>query len=118
MNGRFVPAEYAARGGQGHGLWATLVHSQAAVQFNHRMVAYLVLGIVIALGLTVMRAKRAPTVLKAWALGLMGVTGVQVLLGIATLMAVAPLWLSIIHQLWAVVLLTTALGFVWRLRRS
>jgi heme a synthase len=117
MNGRFVPAEYAARGGEGHGLWATLVHSQAAVQFNHRITAYLVLAIVLALSLTVINAKRAPAVLKTWSLGLIGVTLMQVLLGIATLMAGAPLWLSILHQLWAVALLTTALGFVWRLRR-
>lgn len=118
MNGRVFPSAYVARGGEGRGLWATLVHSRAAVQFNHRMVAYLVLAVVLGLGLTVLRAKRAPGVLKRWSLGLMGVTGVQVLLGIATLMAAAPLWLSIIHQLWAVILLTTALGFAWRLRRS
>ncbi len=117
MNGRFVPADYAARGVQGRGLWATLVHSQAAVQFNHRIGAYLIAAIVTGLGLTVLNAKRAPAMLKTWAGALMGVTLVQVLLGIATLMAGAPLWLGIIHQLWAVALLTTALGFSWRLRR-
>ena len=43
---------------------------------------------------------------------------IPVLLGVATVMAAAPLWLGIVHQFWAVTLLTTALGFVWRLRRS
>ncbi len=37
MNGYLVPPDYAAKT-----LWATLAHSQAAVQFNHRMVAYAV----------------------------------------------------------------------------
>ena len=118
MNGRFVPAAYAARGSEGHGLWATLVHSVAAVQFNHRIGAYLITAIVVGLGLTVINAKRAPQLLKTWAIALIGVTAMQVLLGIATLMAGAPLWLSILHQLWAVALLTTALSFVWRLRRA
>ena len=118
MNGRFVPAAYAARGAEGQGLWATLVHSQAAVQFNHRIGAYLIAAIVGGLGLAVISAKRAPQLLKTWSFGLIGVTLMQVLLGIVTLMMGAPLWLGILHQLWAVVLVTTALGFVWRLRRS
>ena len=118
MDGRFVPDAYVARGAEGHGLWATLVHSQAAVQFNHRIGAYLILAIAVGLGLTVINAKRAPAILKTWAGGLMGATAVQALLGVATVMAGAPLWLAILHQLWAVTLLTTTLGFVWRLRRS
>ena len=35
MNGEFIPAGYAKAG-----IWATLAHSQSAVQFNHRLVAY------------------------------------------------------------------------------
>jgi cytochrome c oxidase assembly protein subunit 15 len=38
-------------------------------------------------------------------------------LGIATLMAGAPLWLSILHQLGAALLLAVATGFAWRARR-
>ena len=118
MNGRFVPRDYAASGAEGHGLWATLVHSQAAVQFDHRMTAYLVLIVVAGLGLTVFAARNVPAALRSLAVLLIGVVAVQVLLGVATLMMAAPLWLSLIHQLWAVVLLTAALGFVWRMRRS
>ncbi len=118
MNGRLVPTAYAARGSEGHGLWATLVHSQAAVQFDHRMTAYLVFVIVIGLGLTIVAARNVPPILRTLALALIGVVTMQLLLGIATLMAGAPLWLSLIHQLWAVVLLTASLGLVWRMRRS
>lgn len=118
MNGRFVPRPYVATGAEGHGLWATLVHSQAAVQFNHRITAYLIFLIVVGLGLTLFAARRAPQALRTLGLVLIGVVSVQVLLGIATVMAGAPLWLSILHQLWAVVLLTTSLGLVWRMRRN
>ena len=118
MNGRFLPTAYAARGGEGHGLWATLVHSQAAVQFNHRMTAYLVTAVAAGLVGVIVVSRFAAPALKSLALGLAGVVVVQVLLGIATLMAGAPLWLSILHQLWAVALLTTSLGLVWRLRRT
>ncbi len=118
MNGRFVPRDYAASGAQGRGLWATLVHSQAAVQFDHRMTAYLVFAVVVVLGVRIVTARNVPGALRALAMALMAVVTVQVLLGVATLMAAAPLWLSLIHQLWAVVLLTASLGLVWRMRRS
>ena len=42
MNGWFFPTDYSAGS-----FWATVAHSQAAVQFNHRMVAY---AVVIAAG--------------------------------------------------------------------
>ena len=118
MNGRVFPQAYAARGGEGHGLWATLVHSQAAVQFNHRVMAYLVTIVVAGLVGVIVTSRYATAAAKTLALALAGVVVVQVLLGIATLMAGAPLWLSILHQLWAVALLTTALALVWRLRRT
>ena len=118
MDGRFVPRPYVATGEEGHGLWATLVHSQAAVQFNHRMLAYIVFLVVVGLAGAVLSARYALGSMKALALVLLGVVVVQVLLGIATVMSAAPLWLSISHQLWAVVLLTTSLGLLWRLRRS
>ncbi len=118
MDGQIVPSAYVARGQQGHGLWATLIHSQAAVQFNHRIMAYLVFAMVLGLCLTVVATRRAPAPLKSFALGLIAVVTGQVLLGVVTVMLQAPLWLGVVHQLWAVVLLTSALGFVWRLRRS
>jgi cytochrome c oxidase assembly protein subunit 15 len=45
------------------------------------------------------------------------VTLLQVVLGIATLMLVAPLWLSMIHQFLAAVVLGLATAFAWRIRR-
>ena len=118
MNGRLIPSDYAARGGQGRGLWATLVHNPSAVQFNHRLVGYVVFALAVALAATVLSARRAPTALKqtAAALGI-AVTG-QLVLGVATVMAAAPLGLSAAHQVWAMVLFTSTLLLAWRMRRS
>lgn len=112
MNGYLIPPDYAAKT-----LWATLAHSQAAVQFNHRMVAYLV--VICAVGITgaglnsrlLMGQSRA----LALAVGIVAV--LQALLGIATLMSHAPLDLALTHQLGAAILLATATALAWRVRR-
>jgi len=44
-------------------------------------------------------------------------TLLQVVLGIATLVMVAPLWLSMIHQFLAAIVLGLATAFAWRIRR-
>jgi cytochrome c oxidase assembly protein subunit 15 len=112
MNGYLVPPDYA-----GKTLWATLAHSQAAVQFNHRMVAYLV--VICAVGVTgtglnsrlLMGQSRALTL----AVGIVAV--LQALLGIATLMSHVPLNLALAHQAGAAILLATATALAWRVRR-
>ncbi len=49
---------------------------------------------------------------------LLAVTVAQVVIGIATLIAVMPLWLAALHQFGAVVLLTAAVVFAFALRRD
>jgi len=112
MNGYLVPPDYAKAT-----LWATLAHSQAAVQFNHRMVAYAV--VIAAVGvagsglnsLLLMGQSRA----LALAVGVMAV--LQALLGVATLMTRVPLPLALIHQAGAAILLALATALMWRVRR-
>jgi cytochrome c oxidase assembly protein subunit 15 len=41
----------------------------------------------------------------------------QIALGVAALMLVVPLWLGILHQAGAVLLLAAATLFAWRVRR-
>jgi cytochrome c oxidase assembly protein subunit 15 len=114
MNGQVIPADYAAPAG---GLWATLVHSQAAVQFNHRLFAYVLFLAAWAFALGAARTRfGGPVKPLAYAVALL-VTA-QAGLGIWTLMAVAPLSLSILHQLGAVAVLTACLGLAWRMRRE
>jgi cytochrome c oxidase assembly protein subunit 15 len=113
MNGRFVPADYVAQGG---GLWRTLLHSQGAVQFNHRIGAYLLLAASIGFALAVLRAWVPPPV-KTLAHLLGALVVLQAALGVWTLMSHAPLLLSSLHQIGAVAVLTTALVLAWRVRR-
>ena len=110
--GRLWPSDYA-----GPGLWATLAHSQAAVQANHRMVAYLVLIVTVTIGVTAWRSSYLARDAKVLALVLMGAVLVQVLLGIATLMAAVPLALGVAHQLTAALVFSLAVAFAWRVRR-
>jgi cytochrome c oxidase assembly protein subunit 15 len=112
MNGYLVPPDYAAKT-----LWATLAHSQAAVQFNHRMVAYAV--VIAAVGIT--GAGLNSRLLMGQSRGLALAVGVvavlQAILGIATLMAHVPLNLALAHQAGAAILLAVATALTWRVRR-
>jgi heme a synthase len=112
MNGYLVPPDYAAKT-----LWATLAHSQAAVQFNHRMVAYAV--VIMAVGITGTGLNSVLLMGQSRALALaVGVVAVlQALLGIVTLMSHVPLNLALLHQAGAAILLGTATALAWRVRR-
>jgi cytochrome c oxidase assembly protein subunit 15 len=113
MAGRLFPADY----GEGRGL-AALLHSQAAVQFNHRIGAYLVFAGALALA---WRAGGSHDVLerpKRLGMLLAGLVSLQLVLGIATLMTHAALPLSLAHQCLAALVLAAALGFAWRIRRA
>ena len=112
MNGYLVPPDYA-----GKTLWATLAHSQAAVQFNHRIVAYAV--VIMAVGITGTGLNSVLLMGQSRALALaVGVVAVlQALLGIVTLMSHVPLNLALLHQAGAAILLATATALAWRVRR-
>lgn len=115
MNGRLIPRDYVVAGS---GFFGSLLHGQAAVQFNHRLSGYLLL--LAAAGFAVItqnnRFMAAPVRRLAW-LFLAAVVA-QAGLGVLTLWAGDPLWLALLHQLGAVALLTTALVLAWRTRRN
>lgn len=112
MNGAWFPKSYVLGG-----LWSTLAHSQAAVQFNHRIGAYLVLILALGAAIVAQRSRYLAADFKALAL----VVGIFVLmqagLGVATLMMTAPLALSLAHQTLAAIVLALAVSLVWRSRR-
>ena len=112
MNGRLIPDDYA-----GAGLWATLAHSQGAVQLHHRLVAYLLAGAAVALGVGAWRSRYLPSASKALGVAVSLAVLAQAALGVITLMARAPVGLSIAHQLAAALVLTLAVCFAWRVRR-
>jgi cytochrome c oxidase assembly protein subunit 15 len=115
MAGRIVPKDYAPRGAH---LWDVLAHSQAAVQFNHRIGAYILFLFAWTFAIAVGRAPRVPTQMKQAALVLAGVVTLQALLGVLTVIYAAPFWLALIHQIGAVALLTSALVLAWRVQRN
>jgi cytochrome c oxidase assembly protein subunit 15 len=112
MNGRIVPDDYA-----NGGLWQIIAHNQGSVQLHHRLMAYLILVVLLVF---VIRARSSrfiqPDVRQlAYLLGFIGL--VQITIGITTLILVAPLWISIIHQIVAAIFLATAVALTWRARR-
>ena len=112
FNGKLAPADYTAGG-----FWATLAHSQGAVQLHHRLVAYLLLIVALAIGATAWRARYLAQEAKFLAVGVALLVVVQASLGIATLMTRVPIGLGMTHQLTAALLLCLATAFAWRVRR-
>jgi len=108
MDGDLVPSGY----GMLSPWLANWGENVATVQFNHRLLAHLTLLGALLLWLANRRlggaAGRALALLPALALG-------QLLLGIATLLAVVPVWLGALHQAGAVLLLS---GLVLALHRT
>lgn len=112
MNGRLFPADYAGRG-----LWGTIAHSDAAVQFHHRIGAYLLFAGAWAAAIVASRSPMLPRAVKRLAHSLSGMVTLQAALGIVTLMTVTPLPLAIAHQAMAALVLAVAVGLAWRVRR-
>ena len=96
----------------------TALHSLAAVQAHHRMVAYLLFVLAWVTAALAMRSKLLPQVIGFLAVGLALLVTVQAGLGVATLMQQAPLGLGVAHQATAALVLALALGLAWRVRRA
>jgi len=104
MGASLVPAEYA----QLSPAWRNWFENAAAVQFNHRVMATLLLMVTAWLWARARRSSGSAGEHRAWNLvGLAAV--VQVTLGIATLLMRVPIPIAALHQLGAVALLTAAL---------
>ncbi len=100
MDGKFVPDGYFVSTPR----LADMFETMAAVQFNHRLGAYAIAALAVWFFLTARKtalAKRARMVLA--------VVGVQIVLGIWTVIAATPIWLGLAHQAMALVLLASAL---------
>ncbi len=92
INGQWAPANY----GQYAPFWTNFTENLLAVQFHHRMAGYLAAGAALALA---WRLRGLPSARIA-----AGLVAAQVVLGIATILLGAPLWISLLHQAMAVAL--------------
>ena len=106
MDGKFFPAGYADM----TPFWLNLAENIAAIQFNHRFLAYVIFAACLSL---LWRARRIRRQFSD-ALVLMAIVTAQIGLGIWTLLMVTPLNLALLHQFTAVLLFLAALA----MRRS
>jgi cytochrome c oxidase assembly protein subunit 15 len=103
MEGAIVPTRLLVQ----EPWWRNLFENAKTVQFDHRMVAYALAALVLLHALHLARASRDDRQ-RAVALG--GALILQFALGAAALLQAVPLWLGLVHQAGALVLLAVA---VW-----
>jgi len=109
IDGSFVP------GGEHllflHPAWRNFFESTLTVQFDHRMVAYLIWLLVMVHANDAWRARREVN----GALMLAGAVTLQAVLGIVTLLEQAPIPLALTHQMVAILVFTVAIVHAERL---
>ena len=104
MDGDLVPEGYADL----WPWWLNLFENLAAVQFNHRALAVITLGVVAGLWLWARRVGLARQARSAVHV-MFAMAALQVVLGVSTLLLVVPVWLGAAHQAGALLLLTATL---------
>ncbi len=109
MDGDFIPDGLFSEAP----VWINLFENILTVQFQHRMLAYLVVIAVIDEARKSIRRGPPAAEMPAWTMVLTVI--VQVAIGIATLIAVVPLSLALMHQAGAFLLLAAA---VWHLHSA
>jgi cytochrome c oxidase assembly protein subunit 15 len=113
MHGRLVPEGLYAL----EPWWVNLFENIATVQFNHRLVAYLLCLVIPAYWFAALRHRLEARTRALFHL-LLAMLAAQVTLGIATLLYIVPVSLAAAHQAGALVLLTLALLVNHRLRAA
>lgn len=85
-------------------VWRNFVEGKSGVQFVHRYLAYIVVGIILVIWYKA--RKRAVTVLQKKGINwLVGLVIIQFILGVFTLILQVPVWLGVLHQVMAFFLL-------------
>ncbi len=95
--------------------WLSPFEDRATAQFNHRVLAMLLLAGVTALWWVC--ARLAAGAARTWAHAGFAAVWVQAALGVATLVLFVPIPLAVLHQANALVLFTALLGLTFELHR-
>lgn len=111
MNGQFIPTDIFVL----EPWYRNFFDNMATVQFNHRMIAWMLAFLVPLFWFRSRKLPLPPSTRLACNL-LIIMLAVQISLGIATLLLVVPLHLAAAHQGGAVLLFTAALWVSHRLR--
>lgn len=115
IDGAFIPT--AARLFFEEPWWRNFFDNTLTVQFTHRMLAYVLVGLAIAHAIDAIRSRTSPAVVSG-AVWIMAMMIVQAVIGILTLLNQVPIDLGLAHQAVAIVVLTLALFHVERLGRT
>jgi cytochrome c oxidase assembly protein subunit 15 len=115
IDGSFIPA--ADRLWFDHPWWRNLFDNRLTVQFEHRMVAYTLLALVLWHAFDAIRSRAGATVTSG-ACWLAATVAAQAVLGILTLINMVPIDIALTHQAVAMVVLTLAVVQVERLTPS
>lgn len=108
MDGRLFPSGYFAESP----VWKNITDNITAIQFNHRTFAYIVLAVAVWV---FMSTRKAAGEVKPASEVLMVIVLWQVGLGIATLLIVAPLGMSLLHQFSSILVFLAA---IWTMRAA
>ncbi len=112
MNGHVVPPEIMLL----EPWWRNFFYNMATVQFDHRLIAWMLALSAPFVWRAVRRAPDAPPRARAGAHLVVAMLAVQIALGILTLVNVVPLPLAAAHQAGALVLFALALNLAHALR--
>ena len=93
--------------------WQNLFENPVTIQFDHRLLAYLLLVLGVANRVALAREGKASLLPAANLLLVLLV--LQACVGIATLLAQVPVWLGATHQAGALLVFTAA---VWQFQRA
>lgn len=111
IDGAFIPSGL----GEAQPWYLNLFENPLAVQFNHRMLGYAVVGAALAqLAWLALRQAAPPLLGSALTVALLAV--LQAVLGVWTLLLAVPITLGLAHQAGAVVLFAVALYHFWLAR--
>ena len=103
MDGGIIPERIY----DGSSVWHSIFEDHATIQFNHRMMAYLVVAICFLLWFRIRRDPfKGDMAFPANLLA--GLIGFQVVIGIATLLFAVPFSLALLHQAGAMLVLAAA----------
>jgi len=112
MNGHVVPPEIFSL----DPWWQNFFWNMATVQFDHRLIAWLIAALVPTLWWKLHRAREIPGRARWGGHLLLALVAGQIALGIATLVNVVPLPLAALHQAGAVLVFAAALNVAHALR--
>jgi len=112
MNGMLVPPEILTLDPP----WKNFFYNMATVQFDHRLLAWILAFAVPLLWWKFARAQRLPRAVRSGAHLLLAMLAVQVTLGILTLVHGVPVPLAALHQAGALLLFAAALNLAHAVR--